>query len=121
MSKKLVIVESPTKARTISRFLGSGFDVTSSMGHIRDLPKSKLGVDEKKNFLPTYEIPIRAKKTVAELKKKAKNSSEVILATDEDREGEAIAWHLMEALNLKKIKSNASFFTKLQSRPFKKR
>ena len=101
MSKKLVIVESPTKARTISRFLGSDFDVTSSMGHIRDLPKSKLGVDEKKNFLPTYEIPVRAKKTVAELKKKTKSSSEVILATDEDREGEAIAWHLMKALDLK--------------------
>ncbi|MCL5435493.1 MAG: type I DNA topoisomerase [Patescibacteria group bacterium] len=98
--KQLVIVESPTKAKTISRFLGSGFDVTSSMGHIRDLPKSKLGVDVEKNFEPKYIIPPKAKETVALLKKKAKSAASVILATDEDREGEAISWHLVQALGL---------------------
>ncbi|HLC44991.1 MAG: DNA topoisomerase I [Candidatus Doudnabacteria bacterium RIFCSPHIGHO2_01_FULL_50_11] len=101
MSKKsLVIVESPTKARTIGRFLGAGYEVTSSMGHIRDLPKSKLGVDVDKNFEPHYIIPPRAKPIVAELKKKAKDAGDIILATDEDREGEAISWHLAQALGL---------------------
>jgi len=101
MSKTLVIVESPTKAKTISRFLGRDFDVTSSMGHIRDLPSSKLGVDVEKDFEPKYVVPPKAKKTVTELKKKAKNAGEIILATDEDREGEAIAWHLLSALDIK--------------------
>ncbi len=99
--KSLVIVESPTKAKTISRFLGAGFVVTSSMGHIRDLPKSKLGVDVEKNFEPHYVIPTRSKSVISELKKKAKSASEVVLATDEDREGEAIAWHLAQALGIK--------------------
>ena len=85
--KTLVIVESPAKARTIGRFLGGDFDVTSSMGHIRDLPKSKIGVDVENNFEPVYETPENAKKIVAELRKKAQGAAEVILATDEDREG----------------------------------
>jgi len=101
MSKKLAIVESPTKAKTISRFLGKDWDVQSSFGHIRDLPKSKLGVDPENNFEPVYEIPVKAKKAVANLKKRITKDTEVYLATDEDREGEAIAWHLIHALKLK--------------------
>jgi DNA topoisomerase-1 len=101
MPKTLVIVESPTKARTISRFLGKDYDVQASFGHIRDLPKSKMSIDVEHNFEPTYTIPIKAKPIVAELKAKADKASSVILATDEDREGEAIAWHLVSALKLK--------------------
>src|SRR3989338_2915925 len=97
---KLIIVESPTKARTISKFLGSEFKIESSYGHIRDLPKSKMGIDIEHDFKPTYVIPPAAKTRVAELKKLAKQAPEVILATDEDREGEAISWHLMQALGL---------------------
>src|SRR3989344_5255720 len=99
---KLVIVESPTKARTISQFLGSGFKVESSYGHVRDLPEKKLGIDLDKDFEPQYTILPKAKKRVAELKSEAKKSEKVILATDEDREGEAISWHLINALELKK-------------------
>ena len=97
---KLVVVESPTKAKTISRFLGGGFVVKSSFGHIRDLPKSNLGIDIEHNFEPKYIIPAKAKKTVSELKKAAEKADTVILATDPDREGEAIAWHLVKALGL---------------------
>ncbi len=97
----LVIVESPTKAKTISRFLKKGFTVESSFGHIRDLPKSKMGVDVENNFEPTYVVPTKAKKRVAELKKLAKKADNIYLATDEDREGEAIAWHLRELLGVK--------------------
>jgi len=97
---KLVIVESPTKAKTIARFLSSDFVVRSSYGHVRDLPKSKLGVDVKNNFEPTYVIPAKAKKVISELADEVKNANAVILATDEDREGEAIAWHLAQALGL---------------------
>lgn len=97
---KLIIVESPTKAKTISRFLGSDFIVKSSFGHIRDLPKSKLGIDIDHDFEPAYIIPTKAKKIVAELKENVKKSDSVVLATDPDREGEAIAWHLAHALGL---------------------
>lgn len=97
----LVIVESPTKARTISKFLGSGFLVRSSFGHVRDLPKSTMGVDVKHNFKPKYMIPTKAKPVIAELKDAASKTDGVILATDSDREGEAIAWHLAESLGLK--------------------
>ena len=100
MKKTLVIVESPTKAKTIARFLGNEYDVQASFGHIRDLPKSKMGIDIEHNFEPTYTIPLKAKPVVAELKAKAGKASQVILATDEDREGEAIAWHLVSALGL---------------------
>ena len=102
---QLIIVESPTKAKTISRFLGSGFMVRSSFGHIRDLPKTKLGIDTEHDFEPTYVIPTKAKKIVAELKEGTEKADGVILATDPDREGEAIAWHLATALGLDK-KSN---------------
>ncbi len=100
MEKNLVIVESPTKARTISRFLGSDFVIESSYGHIRDLPRSKLGVDVENNFEPQYVIPRKASPTIKKLKGEAAKSNKVILATDEDREGEAIAWHLVKALGL---------------------
>jgi len=100
MPISLVIVESPTKAKTISKFLGSDFIVRSSYGHVRDLPKSKLGVDVEKKFKPTYVIPPKAKKAVEELQDAMKHADNVILASDEDREGEAIAWHLAQALDL---------------------
>ena len=97
---KLIIVESPTKARTITKFLGKNFVIESSFGHIRDLPKSQLGVDVENNFEPKYIVPLKARKNLNILKKKAKTAEEIILATDEDREGEAIAWHLLSALGL---------------------
>ena len=97
---QLVIVESPTKARIIGKFLGRDYTVESSYGHVRDLPKSKIGINVKKDFEPEYVIPKKALEQVAILKKLAKNADAVILATDEDREGEAIAWHLVEALDL---------------------
>lgn len=100
---KLVIVESPTKAKTISRFLGKEYRVESSFGHVRDLPKSRIGVDVEHNFEPKYIVPTKAKKRVSELKKLAAKAKEIYLATDEDREGEAIAWHLNEIINTKKI------------------
>ncbi|MBU4305014.1 MAG: type I DNA topoisomerase [Candidatus Omnitrophica bacterium] len=96
--KKLVIVESPTKAKTISKILGSDFVVYSSMGHIIDLPQRKLGVDVDRDFQPTYVVIPGKKKTLTQLKKEVKNISHVYLATDHDREGEAISWHLREHL-----------------------
>src|SRR5690242_17581848 len=101
-SMKLIIVESPTKAKTITKFLGKGFTVKSSFGHVRDLPKSDMGIDIEKDFTPSYVIPDKARVKVAELLKLSKKADEVILASDEDREGEAIAWHLVEALGLEK-------------------
>ncbi len=98
--KTLIIVESPTKARTIAQFLDNNYVVASSFGHVRDLPKSKLGIDVDNNFEPTYVIPAKAKSIVKNLKEKSKACDTVILATDEDREGEAIAWHLVQALDL---------------------
>jgi DNA topoisomerase-1 len=99
-NKSLVIVESPAKARTISRILGSKYDVLPSVGHIRDLPKAKLGIDVEQGFAPQYVIPRDKSKTVTQIKEAAKKAGTVYLATDPDREGEAIAWHLMEAANL---------------------
>ncbi|MDR1474148.1 MAG: type I DNA topoisomerase [Endomicrobium sp.] len=100
MSKYLVIVESPAKEKTISKILGKDFEVKSSYGHIRDLPKSKLGIDVENNFEPTYTNMPKAKKVIAALKKEADKADVVYLATDFDREGEAIAWHLKEGLKL---------------------
>jgi len=96
----LIIVESPTKAKTLQKFLGKNYEVLSSFGHVRDLPKSTLGVDVEKNFQVKYLVPQKAKPKVKILKTEAKKAKEVILATDEDREGEAIAWHLAEVLKL---------------------
>ncbi len=98
---KLIIVESPTKAKTISKFLGKDFKLESSFGHVRDLPKSTLGIDVEHNFEPKYLVPAKSKKIIKNLKSLAAKSDTVILATDEDREGEAIAWHLAQALGLK--------------------
>ena len=100
MSKNLVIVESPAKAKTIEKILGSDFLVTSSMGHIRDLEKGDLGIDIKNNFKPNYIVTPDKTRTVKDLKALAKSASEVWLATDEDREGEAISWHLCKVLGL---------------------
>lgn len=100
MAQSLVIVESPAKAKTIGKFLGKGYKIAASMGHVRDLPKSQLGVDIEKNYEPKY-ITIRGKgKLIDELKKEAKKSERVFLATDPDREGEAISWHLATILGL---------------------
>ena len=100
MGKNLVIVESPAKAKTIEGYLGKGFTVKSCFGHVRDLPKSNDAIDIKNGFQPTYEIPKEKKEVIRELKKSAKNAEVIWLATDEDREGEAISWHLSEALKL---------------------
>ncbi|MDP2856185.1 MAG: type I DNA topoisomerase [bacterium] len=100
IAKNLIIVESPTKAKTISQFLKDKYQIESSYGHVRDLPKSKLGIDIEHNFQPQYIIPRKAQKNVTKLKKLAAKAPKVILATDEDREGEAISWHLTQALNL---------------------
>ena len=101
MEKNLVIVESPAKAKTIEKFLGKDFHVMSSYGHIRDLKKKDFSIDIEDNFRPIYEVPADKKKVVAELKAAAKNAETVWLASDEDREGEAISWHLFDALSLK--------------------
>ena len=101
MQKNLVIVESPAKAKTIEKFLGKDFKVLSSYGHIRDLKKKDFSIDIEHNYTPIYEIPSDKKKLVDTLKDEAKKSETVWLASDEDREGEAIAWHLSEVLKLK--------------------
>ncbi len=110
MSNTLIIVESPTKAKTIGKFLGGDYTVLSSFGHIRDLPKSKIGVDTAHDFSPSYVIPPDKKPRVTELKKAAKNADAVLLATDADREGEAIAWHIAEVLGLDSAHSQRIIF-----------
>ncbi len=110
MSKNLVIVESPAKAKTIEGFLGEGFTVKSSFGHVRDLAKKDFGVDIENNFTPQYEISSDKSKVVSELKKLTKAADVVWLATDEDREGEAISWHLLEALKLDESKTKRIVF-----------
>jgi DNA topoisomerase-1 len=110
MAKNLVIVESPAKAKTIEKFLGKDFKVESSFGHISDLPSKELGVDVEGDFKPKYEVSRDKKAVVKKLKELAKNSDMVWLASDEDREGEAIAWHLAEALKLDKAKTKRIVF-----------
>ncbi|MEN5388210.1 type I DNA topoisomerase [Aliarcobacter skirrowii] len=100
--KNLVIVESPAKAKTISKFLGSDYVVMASMGHVRDLPKSTLGFDPDDNFKPSYQVTADKKKVIADLKKQISKDTTIYLAADEDREGEAIAWHLIPALKIEK-------------------
>ncbi|MEA2086385.1 MAG: toprim domain-containing protein, partial [Chloroflexota bacterium] len=95
MKKNLVIVESPAKARTLSKILGKGYTLKASLGHVRDLPKSQLGVDVENGFLPKYVVPRPKSKIVRELKEAARTAATIYLATDPDREGEAIAWHLL--------------------------
>jgi DNA topoisomerase-1 len=110
MSKNLVIVESPAKAKTIEGFLGKDFTVKSSFGHVRDLVKKGYGVDIDKNFNPTYEVQPDKEKIIDELKKLSKKADTVWLASDEDREGEAISWHLYETLELDKKKTKRIVF-----------
>src|SRR5215216_2360658 len=103
--KDLVIVESPAKAKTINKYLGDGYVVKASMGHVRDLPSKGMGVDLK-TFVPEYEVLESRSKVISELRKLAKDSDHIYLATDLDREGEAIAWHLKEALNIPDAKAS---------------
>lgn len=111
--KNLVIVESPAKAKTINKYLGSGFTVMASMGHIRDLPNKNMGVDVENSFEPTYEIIPTRKKTLATLKLAAKEAPYVYLATDLDREGEAIAWHLQQALKIDDSRTRRVVFNQI--------
>ena len=101
MPKPLVIVESPAKAKTLAKFLGAGFDVRASVGHVADLPSKGLSIDVDNGFKPTYELTVRGKDVVKDLRAAMKDASELYLATDEDREGEAISWHLLEYLKPK--------------------
>ncbi len=110
MAKNLLIVESPAKAKTIEKILGSDFEVKSCYGHIRDLEKNDMGIDVNNHFKPRYIIPEEKEKVVKELKGLAKKSGEVWLATDEDREGEAISWHLCEVLGLDPAKTKRIVF-----------
>ncbi|MBP7765333.1 MAG: type I DNA topoisomerase [Deltaproteobacteria bacterium] len=104
MSNSLIVVESPTKVKTIKKFLGKDFNVVASMGHIKDLPKSTLGIDLEKDFEPTYDVIDTKKKTIDELKKAAKKAENIFLAPDPDREGEAIAWHIADVIDAGKNK-----------------
>src|SRR6266480_4455251 len=110
MAKNLLIVESPAKAKTIEKILGEDFAVKSCYGHIRDLEKDEMGIKNKNNFKPRYIVPQEKEKVVRELKSLAKKSDEVWLATDEDREGEAISWHLCEVLGLDPKKTKRIVF-----------
>ena len=110
MGKNIVIVESPAKAKTIEKFLGKDYHVVSSFGHIRDLKKKDISIDFNNNYSPIYEVPTDKKKLVSELKKKASEADMVWLASDEDREGEAIAWHLFEVLSLTEDKTKRIVF-----------
>ncbi len=107
---KLVVVESPAKAKTVSRFLGKGYTVRASVGHVRDLLRSKLSVDVDNDFAPQYRVPNEKRDVVKELKKLAQKAESVYLATDPDREGEAIAWHLMEAAEIEPDRTNRVVF-----------
>ncbi|MFN3315251.1 MAG: toprim domain-containing protein, partial [Raineya sp.] len=111
--KNLVIVESPAKAKTIEKYLGKDFTVRSSYGHIRDLPEKGIGIDITKQFTPTYEVSTDKLSLVKELKKMAKEAELVWLATDDDREGEAISWHLKEALDLNDTKVKRIVFREI--------
>ncbi|MCX7635260.1 MAG: DNA topoisomerase, partial [Syntrophales bacterium] len=99
MPSSLIVVESPTKVKTIKKFVGEGFDVRATMGHIKDLPKSGLGIDVEKDFTPTYRIIEAKKKALDEIRKASRNVEAVYLAPDPDREGEAIAWHVAEEID----------------------
>ncbi len=113
MSQNLVIVESPAKAKTIEGYLGKNYKVMSSYGHVRDLPKGNNAIDVKNGFLPTYEVSKDKKDIISQLKKEVKLSSMVFLASDDDREGEAISWHLMEALKLKEENTKRIVFREI--------
>jgi len=120
MSKSLIIVESPSKAKTLKKYLGKNFNVMASVGHIKDLPKSKFGVDLDKNFEPRYVIIRGKKKILDEIKKAAKAADKVYLGPDPDREGEAIAWHIAEELNGKQDKIYRVLFHEITEKGVKK-
>ena len=113
MLDSLIIVESPTKVKTIKKYVGANFDVRASMGHVKDLPKSVLGIDIEHDFSPTYQVIEAKKKTLSELKKAAKNVAHIFLAPDPDREGEAIAWHIAEEVGTKDKKIYRVLFNDL--------
>ena len=113
MAKALVIVESPAKAKTINKYLGRDFKVIASMGHVRDLPKSKLGVDVDADFAPEYVVLPDRQKVIKELKEAAKAAEEIYVATDPDREGEAIGWHLTEELGGARKKVHRLMFNEI--------
>src|SRR5258705_1416580 len=113
MGKALVVVESPAKAKTINKYLGKDYTVVASMGHVRDLPKSKLGVDVDNDFEETYESLESRKKVIKELKDAAKDASDIYVATDPDREGEAIGWHLIQELKGKRRKIHRLTFNEI--------
>ena len=117
--RSLVVVESPTKVKTIQKYLDSKYLVKASMGHVRDLPKSKLGVDEKKSFKPEYKVLPAKKKVLDELKKAASHAEALYIATDPDREGEAIGWHLAQELGLPKSKTYRILFNEITERAVK--
>ncbi len=117
---KLIIVESPTKAKTIAKFLGDDYTITSSYGHVRDLPKGSLGIDLAADFAPKYVIPLKARPVVKTLKALVKDADTIVLATDEDREGEAIAWHLVQALGLGESQDGSTELTANQKSKTKK-
>ena len=119
MGKSLVIVESPAKARTINKFLGKDFTVLASVGHIKDLPKSKLGVDVEKGFEPHYEVIKSKSNTIKELKQAGKKADRIYLAPDPDREGEAIAWHIAEEVDKKREKSRRVLFNEITEKAVK--
>src|SRR3990167_5669313 len=108
MAHNLVVVESPAKSKTIEKYLGADYQVLASFGHLRDLPKGELGVDVEKNFEPKYVIPTNSKKTVTALKKALTGKNILYIATDLDREGEAIGWHVVQALGLNDVKCQMS-------------
>src|SRR6478735_5591936 len=111
--KNLVIVESPAKAKTINKYLGTDFEVVASKGHVRDLPKSRFGIDIEGGWTATYRVLDDRRELIADLKKKASAAGMVYLAPDPDREGEAIAWHLREALGLKDAKVRRVTFNEI--------
>src|SRR6476660_3656373 len=111
--KSLVIVESPAKAKTINKYLGDDYIVKASMGHVRDLPEHALAIDIEKDFAPTYDVVPGRRKVVAELRKLADKAGAVYLATDLDREGEAIAWHLAQSLELDPTKKRRVVFNEI--------
>ena len=119
MSKDLIIVESPAKVKTIKKFLGQDYLVEASVGHVRDLPARSLGVDEKNNFQPQYEIIPGKKKIVNKLRTSASKANQAFLAPDPDREGEAIAWHIAELIKDKNPNYNRIQFNEITARAVK--
>ena len=116
VKRALVVVESPTKVKTIQKYLDSKYVVKASMGHVRDLPKSKLGVDEKKGFKPEYKVLPAKKKVLDELKKAAEKVDALYIATDPDREGEAIGWHLAQELGIDRKHTHRILFNEITKR-----